>query len=127
MSQGGASVRAVQALAPVATLVVATVALYIGLRTIRQRDLADRRDQWWKRFIWAADLTLSEEDHRRDLGLRAMDLLASSAMAGDEEIDMLDTAVTAELGRRPELLDDGWVPDEDGEGPGRPGRAGEQP
>jgi hypothetical protein len=98
----------VKELAPVATFVVATVALYVGLRTIRQRDLADRRDQWWKRYQWATDLTLHEDVHRRDLGLRVLELMASSRLAGPEEIDLLDEAVTAELDRRPALLDDGW-------------------
>ncbi|MCW2681977.1 MAG: hypothetical protein JWM62_3378 [Frankiales bacterium] len=115
MSQLRTSVRGVQELAPVATLVVATVALFVGLRTIRQRDLADRRDQWWKRYQWATDLTLSSDDHRRDLGLRALELLAVSGLAGVEEIDMLDAAVSAELSRRPDLLDDGWTGYDHGE------------
>ena len=103
-----------QELAPIATLVVASVALFVGLRTIRQRDLADRRDQWWKRYQWATDQTLSTEDHRRDLGLRALELLAVSGLAGEEEIDLLDAAVSAELARRPDLLDDGWAGYDDG-------------
>lgn len=108
-------------LAPIATLGVGTVALYIGLRTIRQRDLADRRDQWWKRYQWATDLTLDEDVHRRDLGLRVLETLAASRLAGPEEIDLLDEAVTAELDRRPALLDDGWLPGETGPGPGPEG------
>lgn len=112
-------------LAPIATLVVASVALYVGLRTIRQRDLADRRDQWWKRYQWATDLTLDRDVHRRDLGLRVLELLAASKLAGDEEIDLLDEAVTAELDRRPALLDDGWSEGHDGEGPGRPADEGD--
>lgn len=104
-------------LAPVATIVVATVALFVGLRTIRQRDLADRRDQWWKRFAWAADLTLSDEGHRRDLGLRSLDLLAGSRLGGDEELELLDAAVSVELERRPEMLDDGWIGYDDGQRP----------
>lgn len=104
-------------LAPIATLLVATVALYVGLRTVRQRDLADRRDQWWKRFAWAADLTLSDEGHRRDLGLRSLDLLAGSRLGGDEELELLDAAVSVELERRPEVLDDGWTGYDDGERP----------
>ena len=112
-------------LAPVATLVVASVALFVGLRTIRQRDLADRRDQWWKRYQWATDLTLAEDVHRRDLGLRVLELLAASRLAGEEEIDLLDEAVTAELDRRPALLDDGWAPGHDGEPPRGPQEEGE--
>lgn len=113
-------------LAPLATLVVASVALFVGLRTVRQRDLADRRDQWWKRYQWATDLTLDPDVHRRDLGLRVLELLAASRLAGSEEIDLLDEAVTAELDRRPALLDDGWVAAHDGEGPRRPAEEGER-
>lgn len=112
-------------LAPVATLVVASVALFVGLRTIRQRDLADRRDQWWKRYQWATDLTLDPDFHRRDLGLRVLDLLAGSRLAGEEEVDLLDEAVSAELDRRPAILDDGWSPGHDGQGPPRQAEEGE--
>ena len=106
-----------QELAPIATLVVASVALFVGLRTIRQRDLADRREQWWKRFAWAAELALSDDEHRRDLGLRSLDLLAASRLGGDEELELLDAAVTVELARRPEVLDDGWAGYDDGQPP----------
>lgn len=106
-------------LAPLATLVVASVALFVGLRTIRQRDLADRRDQWWSRFRWAADLTMGEDEHSRRIGLEVLTLLAHSRLAADEELELLDAAMTAELARRLDLLDDGWVGEDDG------GQAGE--
>lgn len=100
-------------LAPVATLVVATVALFVGLRTIRQRDLADRRDQWWKRFVWSYELTLSADEQVRALGLEALELLAGSRLAGEEEIELLDVGMTAALAARPDLLDDGWEGEDD--------------
>lgn len=100
-------------LAPVATLAVASVALYVGLRTIRQRDLADRRDQWWKRYQWATDLTLAGDEHARRMGLEVLELLGRSALAGPEEIELLEAGMTAELSRRPDLLDDGWVDRDD--------------
>jgi hypothetical protein len=109
-------------LAPIATLVVATVALYVGLRTIRQRDLADRREQWWDRFRWATDLTLSPTPRDRVLGLEVLDLLGASALAGPEELDLLEAGMTAALRVRPDLLDDGWVGEDDaGEADGREG------
>lgn len=103
-------------LGPLATLVVASVALFVGLRTVRQRDRADRRDQWWKRMQWATDLTLSDDPHRRELGYTVLEVLGSSGLAGAEELDLLDVALTAELLRRPDLLDDGWVIDDDDAG-----------
>jgi len=97
-------------LGPLATTLVASAALFVGLRTIRQRDQADRRDQWWKRAQWAADLSISEDPHHREVGLTALEVLATSALAGDEELTLLDVALSAELERRPALLDDGWAP-----------------
>lgn len=102
-------------LTPLATLVVASVALFVGLRTIRQRDRADRRDQWWKRAQWVIDLTLSEDSHRRDLGYNAMLLLFDSSLAGPEELELLEVALSAELLRRTDVLDDGWDISDDGE------------
>lgn len=101
-------------LSPLATLVVATVALFVGLRTVRQRDRADRREQWWERARWATDLTLADDDHRRELGFDVLALLARSRLAAEEELDLLDVALTHELGRRPDLLDDGWQPGDTG-------------
>lgn len=114
------------ALSPLATLVVASVALVVGLRTLRQRDRADRRDQWWERARWAADLTLDDDEHRRELG-QVLGTLARSELAGPEEVDLVDVAVTHELRRRPDLLDDGWTTgntgaragDDQGDGGGR--------
>ena len=103
-------------LAPFATLVVASVALFVGLRTVRQRDLADRRDQWWKRYQWATGLTLDPDEHLQDLGFRALELLAGSELAGQEEIELLDAALTAALEKRPALLDDGWEAGHHGRG-----------
>lgn len=91
------------------------MALFVGLRTVAQRDLADRREQWWVRYRWAADLTLSPDRHRREVGLEALELLAASRLAGVEEVELLDVATTAELSRRPDLLDDRDVDGHDGD------------
>lgn len=111
-------------LAPLATLVVASVALFVGLRTVRQRDLADRREQWWDRFRWASELTLGDDLVAKDLGLDVLELLARSELAGREEVEILEAGLTAALVRRSELLDDGWE-DRHDEG-NDPGRGGEQ-
>ena len=109
-----------QELAPIATLVVATVALYVGLRTIRQRDLADRRDQWWKRFVWATELTRDDDPATQDLGLDVLELLVRSELAGREELEILEAGLTAALVERSDVLDDGWE-GEDDEGHDRAG------
>ena len=100
-------------LAPLTTLAVAVVALFVGLRTIRQRDLADRREQWWERFRWASELTLGANQQARVLGLEVLDLLVTSRLAGAEEFEVLEAGMTAALDRRPDLLDDGWVEGDD--------------
>ena len=110
-------------LAPVATLVVATVALYVGLRTIRQRDLADRRDQWWKRFVWATELTRGDDPAAKDLGLDVLELLVRSELAGREELEILEAGLTAALVERSDVLDDGWTGKHD---EGHDGAGGEQ-
>lgn len=90
------------------------MALFVGLRTIRQRDLADRRDQWWKRFAWASELVRSPDEVEQDLGLDALELLAASRLAGPEELELLDAGMTAALRLRSDLLDDTGVEDDDG-------------
>ena len=101
-------------LAPVATLIVATVALYVGLRTVRQRDLADRRAQWWERFRWATELARSDDEESRQFGLDGLELLVSSRLAGPEELDLLEVGMTAALRLHPDLLDDTGVEEDDG-------------
>jgi len=98
-----------------ATLAVASAALQVGSRTIRQRDLADRRGQWWKRFDWAMELTLADELADNDLGLDVLELLGRSRLAGREEIEILDAGLTAALVRRVDVLDDGWEGKDDGQ------------
>lgn len=114
-------------LAPIATLGVAVVALFVGLQTIRQRDLADRREQWWERFRWASGLTLGEDEQGVELGLEVLTLLATSRLTGPEDLEVLEAGLTAALDRRPDLLDDGRVEGEDDgddrqQGDGRSGR-----
>lgn len=43
-----------------------------------------------------------------------MEVLAGSSLAGPEELDLLDVALTVELSRRPAVLDDGWLIGDDG-------------
>ena len=114
-------------LAPLATLTVAVVALVVGLSTVRQRDVADRRVQWWERFRWASELTLGQDQQSRVLGLEVLDLLITSRLAGPEELDVLEAGFTAALERRPDLLDDGWVAVDDDPDAEEPDQTGSSP
>jgi hypothetical protein len=74
------------ALAPLATFGVVLVAFL----TYRQRDRADRRDQWWKRAQWAIDSALNDADPQRRLaGLKALVQLIGSDLATREDADLM--------------------------------------
>jgi hypothetical protein len=78
-------------------LVTATGAL-VGIRfsvrgndrATEQRELAARREEWWRRFTWAAELALAPEPERRTAGLRLLTSLAQSELAQRDECLMLD-------------------------------------
>jgi hypothetical protein len=74
------------ALAPLATFGVVLVAFL----TYRQRDRADRRDQWWKRAQWAIDSALNDADPQRRLaGLKVLVQLIGSDLATREDADLM--------------------------------------
>jgi hypothetical protein len=81
-------------LGPIATGLVALVALTVGLFTVRQRREADRRDQWWKRAQWALDLVLepSEDEGKATVGFAMLERLADSDLARKEELLILEAA-----------------------------------
>ncbi|MBL0705297.1 hypothetical protein [Sinomonas cellulolyticus] len=71
-----------------ATLTAAGVAASIALRTLRQRDLADRRAEWWRSTQWAFDAIESGVSSRRQLGLGVMEVLAESELPSTEEVGL---------------------------------------
>lgn len=62
-----------------AAAVLAAVIAFVGVRrTSRvQRDNA-RKDQWWDRLKWAADLILSGDEDKANVGLSALDAIAKT-------------------------------------------------
>ncbi len=82
----------VAALAPVAVLVAAAVGAFMAWQTLRQRAIADDRAEWWKRTQWALDNALDQDDDTRALGLAALEVLAGSELARNEELELLDIA-----------------------------------
>lgn len=87
----------VSQLGPVATGLVALVALVVGTLTVLQRSRADRRDQWWKRAQWAIDLTFAGQAERQKLAFRVLGVLGESKLAGAEELRILDSLAADEL------------------------------
>lgn len=76
-------------LGPIATGLAATVALVVGVATVRQRDRADQREQWWRRAQWALDLTLSDSPTRARRGFALMSYLSETSLAGGDERAMM--------------------------------------
>lgn len=59
-------------------------------RATEQRELAARREEWRRRFTWAAELALDDLEHKRVVGLNMLTTLAQSDLARREECLLLD-------------------------------------
>lgn len=78
--------------------VLATSGAFLGARlgarandrATEQREWAARREEWWRRFTWAAELAMDESAAKRTLGLSLMMKLARSELAQQDEYDLLD-------------------------------------
>ncbi|WP_260478760.1 hypothetical protein [Kibdelosporangium aridum] len=72
-------------------------------RATEQRELAARREEWWRRFTWAAELAMDESSVKRVAGLKLLTQLAQSDLAERDECLLLDVFQGRVLD---ELLDD---------------------
>lgn len=61
-------------------------------QTLRQKAISDDRAEWWKRTQWALERALDEDEDIKALGLAALDVLAGSELARNEELELLDIA-----------------------------------
>lgn len=59
-------------------------------RATEQRELAARREEWWRRFTWAAELAVDDSRTKRAAGLNLLAKLAASDLAQEEECLLLD-------------------------------------
>ena len=59
-------------------------------RATAQRELSARREEWWRRFTWAAELALDESETKRVAGLKILTKLAESDLAQRDECLLLD-------------------------------------
>lgn len=59
-------------------------------RATEQRELAARREEWWRRFEWAAALAMDESPTKRVAGLKLLTKLAQSELAQQDECTLLD-------------------------------------
>jgi hypothetical protein len=53
-------------------------------------NLQHRREEWWRRFVWAANLALDESQVKRVVGLKLLTKLAQSDLAQQDECQLID-------------------------------------
>jgi hypothetical protein len=70
---------------------------YTRLET-RQRERAARREEWWRRFEWAASLAVSDTEPSKTAGLHVLTTLGESRLAGADEARLLESFSQAVLG-----------------------------
>jgi len=54
-------------------------------RATEQRELAARREEWWRRFTWAAELAVDDTPVKRVAGLKLLAKLTQSRLGVAEE------------------------------------------
>lgn len=89
----------VSSLAPVAALIAAGLVTWIGWqnlkhqRTVLASSVAnDDRAEWWKRVQWGMDAAMTVENTGlAKMGNAMLTALSKSALASDEDKDLLDT------------------------------------
>ena len=97
-------------LGPLAILVAALIAAFIGWRSMQTQAEANRRSQWWERAEWALDASMSSSMDRRVIGLGVLALLAESTLAGEEEARILQVASNDGLAQKVTVLEDVEAP-----------------
>lgn len=70
------------------TLVVGLAATGGGLAAWHQKNIADRRSEWWRRVTWALERTFSADDAEATLGWNLLKTLIQSKLAtrGDRDV-----------------------------------------
>lgn len=72
----------VKALTPFLAAIVAI----LGVRwTINQKDISDRRAEWWRRATWAIEHTESADDDKAKVGFLVLEELLDSDLATPTE------------------------------------------
>lgn len=60
-----------------------------------QRTMAITRQEWFKRFQWAAELALRSEPAAQAAGFAVLKVLASSELASEDDISLLSAVESA--------------------------------
>ena len=70
-----------------ATLVLGLIATSGVLITWRQKNIADRRSEWWRRVAWAYERVFSADDEQQQLGWTLLKVLITSKLATKGDTD----------------------------------------
>ena len=70
----------------VASITAAVLSWRAGRAAIDQREGQARREEWWRRFQWATELALSDDEHRANVGVLLLRDAAQSPLARDAEL-----------------------------------------
>ncbi|OMH36880.1 hypothetical protein BGP79_14155 [Tersicoccus sp. Bi-70] len=86
--------------APAAIVVTAVVAGVVAYWTIRQKNDADRRAEWWRRMQWAIDASLAGpeaggNEQRAAVASDVLEELFDSGLRTPEDADLADTVSAA--------------------------------
>lgn len=81
-------------LQPAVTAASAVLVLIAAGITVRQRFVADRKDQWWKRTQWAFDLLLTQDEDSVVLGLDVLTQQMRTTVADKEDATMVADVIT---------------------------------
>lgn len=80
------------ALGPLAVLLAASIAAFVAWKSLKQKSLADDRSEWWQRTQWALDAVYSGDRKFGTAGLKVLQVLGESELAGDGELAVLEAA-----------------------------------
>lgn len=78
-----------QVLFNVLTFLAASAAAGFSWHATRQREGQGKREEWWRRFQWAADVALDGDGKYgvySSVGIAAIGTFAESPLAGDDEV-----------------------------------------
>ena len=71
------------------TLIVGVVAIVGVLVTWHQKNIADRRSEWWRRTAWAFERSLSDDEAEAELGWKLLTSLVESRLATNSDSDVM--------------------------------------
>lgn len=92
LAPGGPSFWTIlSALGPLVTLLAAYLVYRSAKKTLKQKQEADDRAEWWRRTQWALESAASKDEKLNAAGTAMIPLMNTSKLISDEDKDLLDT------------------------------------